>query len=208
LAGAILAFIGLEALALNIPGVEQTVLPVMLGSRISWFVVLAAFMGVSWLANNWAQSDTSAGMQYLGLSLYVLAEAVLFLPLLWIANKFYPNAIPTAGILTLGIFGGLTASVFITRRDYSHIGPILCIGGFLAMGFVIVAMIFGFSNLVMLVFCFAMVALASGYILYETSNVLHHYRTDQHVAAALALFASVALLFWYILRILMRFDRN
>jgi FtsH-binding integral membrane protein len=208
LAGAILAFVGLETLALSIPGLAEKVLPLMLGSRLSWLVVLGAFMGVSWLADKWAQSDTSVGMQYLGLSLYVVAEAVIFLPLLWIANNFYPNAIPTAGILTLGIFGGLTASVFITRRDYSHIGPILSIGGFLAMGFVLASLFFPMGNMLALIFCFAMVALASGYIIYQTSNILHHYRTDQHVAAALALFASVALLFWYILQIIMRSSRN
>jgi len=54
----------------------------------------------------------------------------------------------------------------------------------------------------------AMVGLASGYILYDTSNVMHHYRTDQHVAASLALFASVALLFWYILQLLMQFSSS
>ena len=43
----------------------------------------------------------------------------------------------------------------------------------------------------------------AGYILYDTSNVLHHYRTDQHVAASLALFASLATLFWYMIRLLM-----
>ena len=48
-----------------------------------------------------------------------------------------------------------------------------------------------------------MVVFACGYILYYTSNILHHYRTDQYVAAALALFASVALLFWYVLQIFM-----
>ena len=64
------------------------------------------------------------------------------------------------------------------------------------------AMIFGFN--LGLFFSFAMVAVACAAILYHTSNVLHRYRTDQHVAAALALFASVALLFWYILQIFMR----
>ena len=54
----------------------------------------------------------------------------------------------------------------------------------------------------------AMVVLMSGYILYYTSNVMLHYRTDQHVAAALALFAAVATLFWYILQIVMRFNRR
>lgn len=48
-----------------------------------------------------------------------------------------------------------------------------------------------------------MVALACGFIIYDTSNIIHHYGTDQHVSAALQLFASVALLFWYVLRIFM-----
>ena len=54
----------------------------------------------------------------------------------------------------------------------------------------------------------AMIGFASMYILYETSNVLHRYRTDQYVAAALALFAAVALLFWYILRLMMELQRR
>ena len=50
-------------------------------------------------------------------------------------------------------------------------------------------------------FFMLLVVFAAGAILYDTSNVLHHYRTEQHVAASLALFASVGLLFWYILQI-------
>jgi FtsH-binding integral membrane protein len=46
-----------------------------------------------------------------------------------------------------------------------------------------------------------MVALAGGAILYDTSNVLHHYPEDRYVAAALELFASVALMLWYVLRL-------
>ena len=202
LAGAILAFVGLEALLLSIPGVAETVVPLMRG--LNWLVVLFAFAGVSWLANQWAQSDTSVGVQYLGLAVYVVAEAVIFLPLMLIASLYYPNAIPIAGIVTLGLFAGLTAAVFMTRGDYSHIRPILTIGTFLAFGFILASFIFPFSDMLVTVFCFAMVALASGTIIYSTSNVLHHYRTDQHVAAALALFTAVALLFWYVLQIIMR----
>ena len=71
---------------------------------------------------------------------------------------------------------------------------------------IIAGFLFGFN--LGLLFSFAMVALASGAILYDTSNVLHHYRTDQHVAGALALFASVALLFYYILYILIQLAGN
>ena len=52
-------------------------------------------------------------------------------------------------------------------------------------------------------FAVAMVALFCGFIVYDTSNVMHHYATDQHVSASLELFASVTMLFWYVLRIFM-----
>jgi FtsH-binding integral membrane protein len=99
------------------------------------------------------------------------------------------------------VFAGLTAVVFLTGKDFSFLRTALWLGGFIALGFGICACLFGFS--LGLVFSVAMVALASGYILYDTSNVLHHYRIGQHVAAALALFASVALLFYYIVRIVL-----
>jgi FtsH-binding integral membrane protein len=206
LAGAILAFIGLETVLVNTVPFD-VIAGLLGGSRISWLVVLGAFMGASWLAQYWARSQTSPALQYLGLGLYVVAEAVIFLPLLIIAAKFSsPNVIPTAGILTLATFGGLTITVFVTRKDFSFLAPILSIGGLIAFGLIIVSIFVGFDLGVL--FAAAMVALMSGYILYYTSNVMHHYRTDQHVAAALALFAAVATLFWYILQIVMRMNRR
>lgn len=200
LAGAILAFAALEAVLVNLPNAKDLV-GGMLGSRAAWGMVLLAYMLVGWVAEAWARSATSPTLQYLGLGLYIVAEAVIFLPLLYIANNFYPNTIPTAGILTLSIFAGLTLAVFVTRRDFSYLGPVLSVGGLLLLGYFVAAMIFGFS--IGLFFCFAVVALMCGYILYYTSNILFHYRTDQHVAASLALFASVATLFYYIVIILM-----
>lgn len=201
LAGAILAFMGIEAVLLNVLTIEQQNTIFRLMGGYGWLVVMLAFMGASWLAQTWAQSDSSPGMQYLGLGLYVVAEAVIFLPLLIIADRFMPKAIPTAGILTLGVFGGLTLSVFVTKKDYSPLRPILCVGSLIALGVIVAGVILHFP--LGLFFSFAMVALMSGYILYYTSQVMLHYRTDQHVAAALALFAAVATLFWYILRIVM-----
>jgi FtsH-binding integral membrane protein len=206
LAGAVLAFAALEAVLLQIPGVGA--MSVKMFSGFFWLIVLAAFMGVSWLANTWAQSNTSRGLQYLGLALYVGAQAVIFLPLLYIADNYFPGTITSAAFLTLAMFGGLTVAVFVTRRDFSYLGPILSVASLLALGFIVAAMFIGMNGLVGLIFCFFMVAVACGYIIYYTSNVLHHYRTDQYVAASLALFASVALLFWYILTILMSVNRR
>ncbi|MGE0609687.1 MAG: Bax inhibitor-1 family protein [Pirellulales bacterium] len=201
LTGAIAAFIGLEAVLLNLPGIDGVV-ATMFGGQFSWLMVLVAFMVVSWVAQKWAESDASPAMQYLGLGLYVVAEAVIFLPLLYIASRFGgPQVIPAAGLITGVIFGGLTVIVFATRHDFSYLRTALGIAGLAAIGVVIAAMMFGFS--LGILFSAAMIVLCSGYILYHTSNVLHHYNTDQHVAASLALFASVATLFWYVLRIVM-----
>jgi FtsH-binding integral membrane protein len=199
LAGAVLGFVGLETLLLRIPGIENVVRPMLSGS---WMLVLLAFMAAGWIARVWANSNTSQVMQYLGLSLYVVAWAIMFLPLLYIAVHFTSSdVIPTAGILTLSIFGGLTIAVFVTRGDYSYLGPVISIASCIAFGVIVASTLFGFS--LGLIFCFALVGLACAAIIYNTSNVLHHYRTDQHVGAALELFASVALLFWYILQIVM-----
>ncbi len=208
LAAAILAFTAIEFVIFGVflPTVESRLqlFQTLASIRYSWLLVVGAFMGVAWLANAWAQSNVSRGLQYAGLGLYVLAQALIFVPLLCIATTLTndPTIVPTAGIMTLAMFGGLTASVFITGKDFSFLGKILWIGGLIALGLIVAATIFGFT--LGLVFSFAMVALASGYIIYDTSNVLHHYRTDQYVAAALALFASVALLFYYILLILVQ----
>jgi FtsH-binding integral membrane protein len=50
-------------------------------------------------------------------------------------------------------------------------------------------------------FSIAMIGLAGGAILFDTSNILRHYPEDRYVAAALELFASVAMMFWYVLRL-------
>ncbi|HEY7154618.1 MAG TPA: Bax inhibitor-1 family protein [Gemmataceae bacterium] len=202
LAGAILAFMGIEALLLNVLTNEQQARILRLMGGYGWLAVLLAFMAAGWIARAWAHSETSPAMQYMGLGLYVVAWSVIFLPLLILATHFVDKSvIPTAGILTLAVFGGLTLSVFVTKKDYSFLGPILCVGSMIALGVIVAAIFLGFS--LGLLFSFAMVALVSGYILYDTSNVMLHYRTDQHVGAALELFASVAMLFWYILRIVM-----
>jgi FtsH-binding integral membrane protein len=199
---AILAFVGIEV-ALFATGLAEVIAQAMLS--VSWLLVLGLFMGVGWLADWWAHKDTSPGLQYMGLILYVVAEAIIFVPILFIASAYSdPSVIPSAAVTTLLVFAGLTVSVFATKKDFSFLRSGLMIAGFLAIGLIIAASLFGFE--LGLLFSVAMAGLAAGYVLYYTSNVLHHYNTNQHVAASLALFSAVALLFWYILRIFMSRD--
>lgn len=201
LVGAVFAFVFLEV-GLFMSGVADQLAPLMMGSRMVWFAVLGAFILVGWLANSWARKATSPGMAYAGLGLYVVAQAILFVPLLYMAKHYSsPEVLPSAAVTTLVLFGGLTGIVFITRKDFSFLKGILGVAALGAMAVIVCSLLFGFNLGVL--FSGAMVILAGGYTLYYTSNVLHHYRTDQHVAASLALFSAIALMFWYILQIFM-----
>lgn len=166
-------------------------------------------MAVSWLAEKWANSDASRGTQYLGLGLYIVAEALIFLPLLLIAARFMnrPDLIMQAGVTSGGLFAGLTIVAFTTKKDFSFLGGFLKVAGMIALGLIAASFFFGGLNLGTW-FSGAMVLFAGGSILYQTSNIIHHYRPDQHVAASLGLFASFALLFWYVLQILMSFANS
>ncbi len=204
LTAAVFAFVALEFTIFQIPGHEQLV-ALMLGGQWSWLIVLGLFMAVSSLANWWAMRAENPVMAYGGLGLFVVAEAVIFLPMLYIAANFSsPDTIPMAAIITLIVFAALTVSVFVTKKDFSFLRTGLTIASFAAMGIIVAGLIFGFS--LGLFFSGAMVLLASGYILYYTSNVLHHYHPSQHAAAALALFSALGLLFWYILQLVMARD--
>jgi FtsH-binding integral membrane protein len=194
--GAILGFVGIEVVLFK-TGLAETITRALLG--VSWLLVLGGFMLVSWLASRAALMATSKGVQYAALAGFVLAEALIFVPLLFIANQMAPGAISSAGLVTFFAFAGLTAVVFVTRKDFSFLRGILCWGGIVALVLIAAGVIFGFN--LGTFFSVAMVALAGGAILYDTSNVLHHYPEDRYVAAALQLFASVALMLWYVLRL-------
>lgn len=174
-----------------------------LGGRFNWLLVLGAFMLVGYVAEKLAQSDTSRGLQYVGLGIAIAAEAVLLQPLLWLvfikAGTDATALIGKAALTTMVIFTGLTATVFITRKDFSFLRGALTIASFGALGIIVASMLFGFS--LGLVFMGAMVLLMAGYILYQTSLVMAHFPPTHHVAAALMLFSSIATLFWYILQI-------
>lgn len=204
LIGAILALVGIEAVLLS-TSLAETIFNLIAVNRYAWLVVMIVFMGISYLANAWASSNTSKAMQYLGLGVYVAVWSILLMPLLYLAvklNKAY--LIGNAAWATLLITALLSATVFITRKDFSFLRGILVFGGFAIFGLIIFSIFTGF--VLGSVFIYAVIALACGYILYDTSNIMLHYRTNQHVAASLALFASVALLFYYILMLFMSRD--
>lgn len=180
-------------------GMAEPMAQAMLGT--SWLLVLGGFMVISWIARGMAHKAESKVAQYAALSLYVVGQAVIFVPLLYVADKYAPGAITSAAAITFIAFTALTLVVFFTRKDFSFLRGVLMWGGIIALVLVVGGAIFGFN--LGTYFSVAMVALAGAAILYDTSNVLHHYPEDRYVAASLELFASVALMLWYVLRLLM-----
>ena len=178
-------------------GIAQPMAQAMLST--SWLLVLGGFVVLSWIASSVANRATSLPAQYMALAAYVVGEAIIFVPMLYLADSFAPGAISCAALVTFLGFSALTAVVFFTRKDFSFLRGILMWGGIIAIVAIVAGVIFGFQ--LGTFFSVAMVGLAGASILYNTSNVLYRYSEDRYVAASLQLFASVALLFWYVLRI-------
>ncbi len=206
-AGGILFFILCEYIFLNTAPIVNFMLSMLDGWK--WLLMLGGFMLVSNYAESTAMQTTNKKYQYLAYGLYIVAEALIFVPLLFIAmsltngeaNDF--SLIKQAGIITITLFLGLSSVALITKKDFSFLKGALTVGGFIAIGLIVAGMAFGFN--LGLWFSVAMCVLAGGSILYQTSNLVHHYETEDYIPAALGLFASFMLLFWYVLRIVMRF---
>ena len=196
LLGAIILFTLLEVAYFK-TGLAESMARAMLG--VNWLFVLGGFMVVGWLATRFAHTSSSLATQYLALTAFVAAESIIFVPLLYIANHYAPGAIESAAAVTLVAFAGLTAIAFWTRKDFSFLGGLLRWGGIMALVAIVAGVIFGFQLGVW--FSVAMVGFAGAAILYDTSNIIRNFPEDRYVSAALQLFASVALMFWYVLRI-------
>jgi len=201
LMGAIVAFTLFEVWIFTSGLAEPIAAALMQGS---WLLVLGAFMLVSWLATRTAHTSTSVGAQYAALAAVVGAYGILFVPLLTVAEQVAPGAIQSAAVVTLLGFGGLTAVAFRTRKDFSFLGAMLRWIGVLALVTIAASVLFGLQLGTW--FSVGMVAFAGAAILYDTSAVLHHYPEDRYVAGALQLFASVALMFWYVLQLFISRD--
>jgi FtsH-binding integral membrane protein len=199
--GAVIAFVLIEV-ALFSSGTAETIARSMLS--VNWLFILGGFMVVSWIASRAAFSARSVAAQYAALGAFVFAEALIFVPLLYIANFYAPGAIESAATVTLIGFAGLTAVAFLSRKDFSFLGGLLKWGMVLALVAIVGGVLFGFNLGTW--FSVGMVGLAGAAILYDTSNIIRHFPEDKHVGASLQLFASVALMFWYVLSLFLSRD--
>ena len=199
LVAAVAAFVALEVWLFS-SGIAETITAFVFDT--SWLLILGGFMLVSWMANSLALRTTTPAATYGAFAALVVAEALIFVPLLWIAEAQAPGAIGNAAWISIVAFIGLSGVAVTSAKDFSFLGSLLKWGGILALLLNVGAVVFGTGLGTW--FSIAMIGLAGGAILYDTQQILRHYPADREVAAAMSLFAALALMFWYVLRLLSR----
>ena len=198
--GAILAFAA-ASIYLFTSGISAAIAAPMLNN---WFLVLGAFIIAGMGATHVAHRIESKNMQYAALGAFVVIQALIFSPMLYVAYMKEPSIIDSAaGVTILGSVGLIAVAMF-TRRDFSFLRGLLFWIGILALVAIAGSLLFGFNLGTW--FSVAMIGFAGAAVLYDTSNIMHHYPQDKYVAASMQLFASIATMFWYMLRLFMARD--
>jgi FtsH-binding integral membrane protein len=196
-AGALAMFIVIEAILQSLP------FTLNIAEQMSgvWLLVILGFWVVSWISARWTTPGLPLSQQYLGLGLFVVAEAIIFMPLIAYVRLYQDsNVLPTAGVLTAALVVGLSLIAFDSRTDFSMLRGVLFVGAPVALGLILASILFGVGLGAW--FSLAMIGLASASILYKTDEITKTSRTDSYVSAALILFSSFMLLLWYVIRLL------
>jgi uncharacterized protein len=204
LLAAVVAFVVFEVL-LFATGLAESIYDLVAGSGGAWLLVLGGFMLVNWLATSAAHDVLNPSRQYAGLFGLAAAEALIFAPFLYYVFNVEGGGAVTVGaaaVVTALGFAGLSVVGLVTRKDLSFLRPLLLWAGVMALVLILAAVLFGLELGVW--FSLAMIGLAGASILYQTQTILRRYPEEAYVGAAVQLFASVMLLFWYVLRLFSR----
>jgi len=195
------AFILFEALLINL-GVAEALWNLISDHGYAWLLILGGFMVVNWLAVNAAHDVLDPPRQYLGLFGMAAAEALIFAPFLHYFFEVQPDgttSVLAAALITVVGFAGLSGVALVTRRDLSFLRPLVLWGFVSALLLIVASALFGFELGVW--FSVAMIAVAGASILYQTQSIMRRYPSEAYVGAAVQLFSSVMILFWYVLRL-------
>ena len=162
---------------------------------IMFFAMLGGVMGAQAVRH-------VPGLNLAALFGFTTLTGIIISPLMYFVGRENPSSIWQAGLLTVGIFGGLTLYVFASRKDFSFLRGMLWTG-------LIVVILAGLGNLFFVAssaFGFAIAAatllLFAGFVLYDTSNIIRRYPTNEYVQGALALYLDAFNIFLALIRIL------
>jgi FtsH-binding integral membrane protein len=187
-------------------GAAVPIIKLMFAAKFSWLLVLGVFWVATHFGQRFAFGETRA-TQYLGLGIHIAAYAVLFVPLIGVVlvqsggnpDDAFAEILLPAGVSTAALFAALTATVFMTKTDFSFLRTAVIIGSFLALGAIVLFTLFGVT--VGVWFAIAMTLLMSAAILWQTHQLKNSCDTSQHIGAATIIFAAFMTLLWYVIQI-------
>ena len=192
--GALLAYTGVVAYLISSGAANSVIAVLFANPMITFILFVGSGMGASYAAHRF----TSTAAQYAAFAAYVFVFALITVPAVVFAEMKQPGVVGSAvGVTILGSVG-LIATAMITRKDFSFLRGIVVWGMMLAFVAIVASIFLGFE--LGHWFSLAMIGVIGASILFKTSEIMRTYPTDKYVGAALDLFASVALLFLYILR--------
>jgi modulator of FtsH protease len=111
------------------------------------------------------------------------------------------NPVRDAFLLASAGFGGLTAYTFVTRKNFSFLGGFLSMGLWVVIGASIISLFVG-SQMFHLAIASVGVLLFGGFVLYDTSRLLHSEEVEGPVDFAVSLYLSFLNMFLFLLQIL------
>ena len=143
----------------------------------------------------WKRKTATLG--FVLLFTFTVLSGITVSPLIYV----YQTVAGQAAALTV-VFCGLTAYVFVSKKDFSFLGGILWVGIILMVVGGLLNLFFFKSFDLQYFMAWIGVFLFSGFILYDTSNIIRRYNTDEYIAGALSLYLDILNLFIHLLIIL------
>jgi len=142
------------------------------------------------------------GLNYVALFSFTGVMGFVFAPMLHAYDAMQPGIVTQAAMLTTITFSALTTYVFVSKKDFSFMGGLLFVGLIgLILGGIANALLFHSAVTSYLMAWFTLL-IFSGYVLYDTSNIMRRYDSRAYCSAALSLFLDFFNMFLAILRIL------
>lgn len=170
------------------------------GQRFGFLIYFGVFMAGSWAVQALA---TKAPINAIAYAAWVVLLGFLIAPIVLIISQVHgPAIVSQASAITAAVFCGLTAIVFVTGKDFSFLRGMLSLAFWSLLAVSLIGYFTGYSFGLWM--SSAVVVLFAGYILYNTSEILHRYPTTMAMSAAIVLFTDVVILFKHILLLLSR----
>lgn len=140
--------------------------------------------------------------------LFTTLSGMTLVPILsWGLNVGGPEILLQALGSTIAMFGGLAAYGLTTKKDFSGIGGFL-FAALLGIIFASIINIFVGGTFFTLIISVVSLCIFAGFMLYDMSMIKNHFRDEDYIIAAIALYLNFINMFQDILRILGIFNLN